>query len=82
MGAVGLACLPEAAPPEQDAIRPAASLLAVGDTGSPHGALPFFFDGQFAVGAALQRAHAASPVDALVLLGDNFYPDGLRADAL
>lgn len=76
------ACRPEAAPPEQDASRPAASLLAVGDTGSPHGALPFFFDGQFAVGAALQRAHAASPVDALVLLGDNFYPDGLRADAL
>ncbi len=81
-GAVGLACRPEATAPEHDTVRPAASLLAVGDTGSPRGNLPFLFDGQFAVGAALQRAHEANPVDALVLLGDNFYPDGLRADEL
>ncbi|MFM7786579.1 MAG: hypothetical protein ACKPE6_18360, partial [Gammaproteobacteria bacterium] len=44
--------------------------------------LPFFFDGQIAVGAAMQRAHRANPVDAVVLLGDNFYPDGLLADEL
>ncbi len=81
-GAVCLACRPEATAPGHHTVRPAASLLAVGDTGSPQGLLPFFFDGQFAVGAAMQRAHAASPVDAVVLLGDNFYPDGLRADEL
>ena len=30
----------------------------------------------------MERVHAASPVDAFVLLGDNFYPDGLHADEL
>jgi hypothetical protein len=30
----------------------------------------------------MQREHARSPVDALVLLGDNFYPTGLLADEL
>jgi len=44
--------------------------------------MPLLFDGQVAVGAALQRAHRARPVDVVVLLGDNFYPDGLRADEL
>lgn len=63
-------------------VRPTVSLLAVGDTGSPRGALPFLFDGQIAVGAAMQRAHRVSPVDAVVLLGDNFYPEGLHADEL
>lgn len=82
MGAVCLSCRPEATAPDRDTRLPAASLLAVGDTGSPRGLLPFVFDGQFAVGAAMQRAHEASPVDAVVLLGDNFYPDGLRADEL
>lgn len=63
-------------------IRPAGSLLAVGDTGTPPGWLPFLLDGQVAVGRAMQRAHRANPVDAVVLLGDNFYPDGLHADEL
>ena len=81
-GAVCLACRPEATAPDQHTPRPAASLLAVGDTGSPRGLLPFVFDGQLAVGAAMQRAHEANPVDAVVLLGDNFYPDGLRSDEL
>lgn len=76
------ACRPEATDPAHAAERPSASLLAVGDTGAPRGVLPFFFDGQVAVGAAMQRAHHANPVDAVVLLGDNFYPDGLRADEL
>ncbi|MBY0402107.1 metallophosphoesterase [Myxococcota bacterium] len=62
--------------------RPAVSLLAVGDTGLPRGALPLLFDGQVAVGRAMQRAHREAPVDAVVLLGDNFYPNGLREDEL
>jgi hypothetical protein len=55
------------------------SLLAVGDTGSVWGAFPGFLEGQLAVGAAMQREHEREPVDALVLLGDNFYPKGLLA---
>jgi len=56
---------------------PQLSLLAVGDTGAP----PEDADGygtQLAVGEAMASADRADPVDALVLLGDNFYPDGLR----
>jgi hypothetical protein len=59
-----------------------ASLLAVGDTGERWGALPRFFEGQLAVGEAMQREHAETPVDAFLLLGDNFYPDGLFAHEL
>lgn len=83
IGLTRLACpRDDATRPANEAERPAVSLLAVGDTGSPRGPLPFLFDGQFAVGAAMQRAHRAQPVDAVVLLGDNFYPDGLHADEL
>lgn len=57
-------------------------MLAVGDTGSVWGSLPGFFEGQLAVGAAMQREHEIDPVDALVLLGDNFYPSGLLAHEL
>jgi hypothetical protein len=59
--------------------EPLASLLAVGDTGSVWGAFPGFLEGQLAVGAAMQREHEQDPVDALVLMGDNFYPKGLLA---
>jgi len=59
--------------------RSGTSLLAVGDTGSVWGALPGLFEGQLAVGAAMQREHERDPVDTLVLLGDNFYPSGLLA---
>ena len=62
--------------------RPNGSFLAVGDTGEPWGALPSLFEPQLAVGHALARVHEASPTDAFVLLGDNFYPDGLTGDAV
>lgn len=57
------------------------SLLAVGDTGT-YSPLPFPFDGQERVADAMEAEHLRHPLDALVLLGDNFYPDGLSADAL
>ena len=63
-------------------IVPAGSLLAVGDTGEPWGHMPWLFEGQLAVGRAMQREHAAAPVDAVLLLGDNFYPNGLLAEEL
>ncbi|MCR9096592.1 MAG: metallophosphoesterase [bacterium] len=60
--------------------HPNGSFLAVGDTGEPWGALPFLFEPQLAVGHALARVHEAFPTDAFVLLGDNFYPDGLTEE--
>ena len=68
----------EALAPVEGARR---SLLAVGDTGRNR-ALPALFEGQRAVADAMRREADRAPVDALVLLGDNFYPDGLTREAL
>ncbi len=57
--------------------RATLSLLAVGDTGSPAGFFPAF-DRQRAVASGLVREDRRARVDALVLLGDNFYEKGLR----
>jgi hypothetical protein len=53
------------------------SLLALGDTGEPP-ELWSELDPQTAVAEAMVTADRAHPVDALVLLGDNFYPEGLK----
>jgi hypothetical protein len=53
------------------------SLLAVGDTGMPPRSSGWLTP-QRAVADAMAAADRAHPVDALVLLGDNFYPDGLE----
>ena len=65
-----------------DRATPTTSLFAVGDTGAPWGMAPRLFEGQLAVGVSMQRAHARHPIDALILLGDNFYPHGLLAKKL
>lgn len=57
---------------------PRLSLLAVGDTGAPGGWLRFR-DGQVRVGDALAREDERRHADALLFLGDNFYPRGLQA---
>lgn len=57
------------------------SLLAVGDTGRRR-PFPTFFEGQLAVSRAMTRVADAAPVDGLVLLGDNFYWDGLDRASL
>lgn len=57
------------------------SLLAVGDTGKPVDLLKALDSGH-AVAAAMAAEDARDPVDAIVLLGDNFYPDGLEEDEL
>jgi len=75
-------CVPEGSDSPGEARSTRTSLLAVGDTGAVWGPLPGLFEGQLAVGAAMQRDHESDPVDALVLLGDNFYPSGLRAHEL
>lgn len=62
---------------QESSPRPVFSLLAVGDTGKPRD-LVAALDPGLAVAAALAGADTQSPVTGLVLLGDNFYPDGLR----
>ncbi|MFP6655623.1 MAG: aminotransferase class IV [Myxococcota bacterium] len=79
---LGIACTPDVSELESTDSIVSSSVLAVGDTGRPLGILPGLFEGQFAVGAAMQREHARLPVDAFVLLGDNFYPAGLLAEEL
>jgi predicted phosphodiesterase len=53
------------------------SLLAVGDTGKRL-RWKWMPSAQRRVGAAMEAADRQRPVDALVLLGDNFYPAGLQ----
>lgn len=53
----------------------------MGDTGQLPKASPWLTP-QRAVGDALAASHRARPADLLVLLGDNFYPNGLREDEL
>ena len=53
------------------------SLLAVGDSGHLEKVSPWLTP-QRAVGDALAATHRARPVAKLLLLGDNFYPDGLE----
>ena len=57
------------------------SFFALGDTGERH-FLPSLREGQLAVARGLTAHDQVAPVDALILLGDNFYPDGLARDDL
>ena len=55
------------------------SLLVFGDAGVPPYSLSRYRK-QLAVGEAMATSDVAAPVQALVLLGDNFYPEGLLAN--
>jgi hypothetical protein len=67
-------------PPERD--EPISlSLLALGDTGARPDDPPRV-RAQLAVGAALEAEDRRLPVDALLMLGDHFYDEGLRQDEL
>ena len=57
------------------------SFLAVGDTGKPVEAIDALDPGK-AVAKALAFEDERDPIEAIVLLGDNFYPDGLEKDDL
>jgi hypothetical protein len=84
LGVLGVlvACSSDTSEPGAPGAQVRSSFLAVGDTGAVWGGFPGFFEGQLAVGAAMHREHERDPVDALVLLGDNFYPSGLLASEL
>jgi hypothetical protein len=56
------------------------SLFALGDTGDPPRRFERALQQQVRVARALAAEAQRRPADALVLLGDNFYPDGLHAD--
>lgn len=58
------------------------SLLAVGDTGQPVGGPLASLRPQYRVAAGLEAEDARAAIDGIVLLGDNFYPDGLEDDEL
>lgn len=57
------------------------SLLALGDTGKPS-SWPEWVMPQYRVGEALAREDRRAPVEAVVFLGDNFYPDGVSRRTL
>ena len=57
------------------------SLLAVGDTGLEPGE-SWLTNTQLAVAAAMEAEDRRRPADALLFLGDNFYPVGLRRHEL
>jgi tRNA A-37 threonylcarbamoyl transferase component Bud32 len=57
------------------------SLLATGDTGRSRAWAPLF-EGQLAVAHAMIEEDRSNPVDALILLGDNFYSHGLERERL
>jgi hypothetical protein len=63
---------------EEDVV---ASLLAVGDTGQRH-ALAWLREGQRSVARGMAAEDRRRPVDALVLLGDLFYPRGIESEEL
>lgn len=55
------------------------SFFALGDVGVPPARFGRSMQTQMRVAAVLEAEQRRRPVDALVLLGDNFYPDGLAA---
>ncbi len=57
--------------------EPILSLWALGDTGDPAARWPLRGPQQM-VALALERLDRRAPAHGIVLLGDNFYPDGLR----
>lgn len=54
------------------------SFFALGDTGAEPAVIGRSLQTQMRVADVLAVEHTRRPADALVLLGDNFYPDGLR----
>jgi hypothetical protein len=76
-----LLCALLLASPAAHAAEDELSLLALGDTGKPV-SWPTTWLPQYRVGEAMAREDRRSPVEALLFLGDNFYPDGLSRRTL
>jgi hypothetical protein len=76
-----LAAAGPAAPQEAAEQAGRISLLATGDTGTRH-ALPWLRAGQRSVARGMAAEDRRRAVDAIVLLGDLFYPRGLTRETL
>lgn len=76
---------PSEAAPDPQALAPLdaprLSLLVVGDTGRDRFLAPLF-EGQRSVARGMTEEASANPVDGVVLLGDNFYWNGLARENL
>lgn len=86
---VGLVACPAAYSPDSpgstpslESEVPAFSLLATGDTGKRHRLVASLLEGQIAVAEGMAIEDERQPVDTLVLLGDNFYDQGLQQEEL
>src|SRR4029450_5193129 len=73
-----LACQPTAIEHPDPPGRIRLSFFALGDTGVVPTAIARSLQTQMRVAWVLEAEQRRRPADALVLLGDNFYPDGLR----
>lgn len=79
---LGIGCFEPRTPAiEPTTEAPQWSLLATGDTGRTS-VLPGLFEGQLSVAEAMGQEAKRDAVDAVVLLGDNFYWHGLDRDHL
>jgi hypothetical protein len=78
LAAVLFACRPGPIDHRDPPERIRLSFFAVGDTGAVPSRVGRSLDTQMRVASVLEDEQRRRPADALVLLGDNFYPDGLR----
>jgi len=76
------ACQPTAIEHPDPPGRIRLSFFAFGDTGTVPGGLVRSMQTQMRVAAVVEAEQRRRPADALVLLGDNFYPDGLAEKEL
>lgn len=84
-GAIAAAALAACSPPPvvgADVEGSRLSLFALGDTGAEPAPVGRGLQQQMRVARVLEAEQRRRPADALVLLGDNFYPDGLAERAL
>jgi hypothetical protein len=77
-----LACSPQPLQNGDPAGSVRLSFFALGDTGQEPVPIVRTLQTQMRVARVLAAEHARRPADALLLLGDNFYPDGLRQSDL
>ncbi|MBW2245427.1 MAG: metallophosphoesterase [Deltaproteobacteria bacterium] len=82
LGAVVATFLLASRPPDAAPAPGPLSLLVLGDTGQPIGGPLAALRPQHQVARALVAEDESAEVHGLVLLGDNFYPDGIEDDEL
>ena len=64
--------------PSHSSTQAVYSLFALGDTGKVHRPLAALLEGQMAVAGSLEMEAREHPADAILILGDTFYMEGLK----